>query len=326
MKHPAIALTALSFALASSAAFADEYAALLKAKKYAEVERAASARLGAEPNNAEALVAKTKAIVAQRQESRMDEAAKLAEQCIAAHPQKSECHGALGDALGNKAMMGGIMSAIGYAGKIREAYLKAVELDPNNIAARSSLQLYYLMAPGIVGGSKSKAQALAADTAKVNVQAGKLLQARIELDDEKLAQAENLTLSANPAGSDALQQLHLDVLSSVGNTYLHEKKYADAERVFQEVAKRHPESGIGAFGLARTLQEKGKPADAIPLYEKALAIEPRAAIYYRLGQCWQIASDKAKAMAAFEKALSFKPALPKQLKAEAEEQLKALKG
>jgi tetratricopeptide (TPR) repeat protein len=160
MKHSAVAALLLALVVQPALA-ANEYSAPLKAKKYAEVERMSNAKLSAEPNNADALIAKSKAILAQNVESRFDEAAKLAEQCIAAHPQRSDCHEALGEALGSKAMAGGIMSAIGYAGKIRDAFQKAVELDTNNLTARSSLQQYYVMAPGIAGGSTDKAQSLA---------------------------------------------------------------------------------------------------------------------------------------------------------------------
>jgi tetratricopeptide (TPR) repeat protein len=325
MKYSAVAALLLALVVQPALA-ANEYSALLKAKKYAEVERMSNAKLSAEPNNADALIVKSKAILAQNVESRFDEAAKLAEQCIAAHPQKSECHETLGEALGSKAMAGGIMSAIGYAGKIRDAFQKAVELDANNLTARSSLQQYYVMAPGIAGGSTDKAQSLAVETGKINPAAGKLLQARMLLVDDKFMQAESEALAVNAAGSDALQDIQLDVLRAIGFNYVKDKKYGDAERLFRELEKRYPDRALGVYGQARTLQERGKNAEAIPLFEKALAVEPEAVTYYRLGQCLQATSEKSKAAAAFEKAVSYKPALPKKLKAEAEEQLKALRG
>jgi Tfp pilus assembly protein PilF len=60
--------------------------------------------------------------------------------------------------------------------------------------------------------------------------------------------------------------------------------------------------------------------------KKPWRVEPDAVTYYRLGQCLQATSEKSKAAMAFERALSYKPALPKKLKAEAEEQIKALRG
>lgn len=320
-----LAAAGLGLLFAMQSAAAHEYTAQLKARKYAEVERAVSAKLAAEPNNADALIARTELILNEGKESRIDEAAKLAELCVAAHPDRSECHEALGNVLGSKAVNAGIMSAIGYAGKIRDAFLKAIELDPRNFDARSSLMQFYMQAPGIVGGGKGKAQTLVADTAKVNPAAGKLLQVHLDLDDDKIAKAEADLLAVNTAGSASLADMQRGLLASVGYNYIQHKKYADAERVFREVQQRFPDSEVGLYGQARNLQEQGRHKDAIPLFEKALAIEARSHLYYRLGQCYQATSEKAKAVAAYEKALALKPELRKKIKSDAEEQLKALK-
>ncbi|MDP2367822.1 tetratricopeptide repeat protein [Rhodoferax sp.] len=319
-------VAALCLLLTSQSVASHEYSSLIRAKKYEEVERLASSRLAAEPNQADALVGRVEAIVTQGLEHRFDEAVKLAEQCIAAHPQKSGCHEALGNALGTKAMTAGILSAMGYAGKIRDAFKKAVELDPQNLDARFSLLQYYLQAPGIVGGGKGNAQELVTQTAKVSADAAKLMQAQLDLADDAFAKAEAAALSIQAPGSLTLQDAQRDLLIGLGTKYVQDKKYADGQRVFQEVARRFPDSEWGPYGMARTLQEQGRNKDAITLFEKALAIEPRAHIHYRMAQCWQALSDKSKALAAFEKSLDFKPGLGKKQRADAQEQLKALRG
>lgn len=319
------ALAAVALSCASPAVHAHAYSAAIKAKKYAEVEQAASAKLATDPQNAEALIARVDLIVAQGQEARLEEAVKLAEQCIAAHPQKSECHEALGNALGTKAMMGGIMSAIGYATDIRDAFKKAVELDAKNLDARFSLLTYYQQAPGIVGGGSGKAKDLAAETAKVHPEAGKLMQAAIALADEDFAKAEALALSANPKGSDVMVETQRNTLYAVGGQQARNKQYAEAQRVFADLEKRYPDSALGAFGQARVMQEQGKHADALPLLERALSVDAAAHIHYRLGQSLQAVNDKARAVAAYEKALGFKPALSKKQRADAQDQLKTLK-
>lgn len=324
-RSPFLTAAILGTLLAAQAAGAHEYSEQIRAKKYAEVERAVGIKLAAEPNNADALVAKTELILIEGKESRLDEAARLAEQCIAAHPQHSECHEALGNVLGTKAVTAGIMSALGYAGKIRDAFQKAVELDPKNYSARSSLLQYYLQAPALVGGGSGKAQTLVAETARVNPAAGKLLQAELDIGDDKTAKAETDLLSVNAGGSPELSDLQRGLLSNVGTSYIQQKKYADAERVFRDLQQRYPDHEIGSYGLARNLQEQGKPRDAIPYFEKAIAIEARSHFYYRLGQCYQAANDKARAVGAYEKALATKPELRKKMKSDAQDQLKTLK-
>ena len=321
-----LSLATVCLVLASQSAASHEYSSLIRTKKYDEVERLTTAKLLTEPTSADALLGKVEVILAKGLEHRLDKAVKLAERCIAAHPEMSTCHEALGNALGTKAMTAGILSAMGYAGKIRDAFKKAVELDPKNLDARFSLLQYYQQAPGIVGGGKGKAEELLAQTVKVNAHAAKLMQALVELADDEYARAEATALALSVSGEQVLLDTQRDVLVSLGSKYAQRKQYADSQRVFQEIQKRFPQSEWGPYGLARTLQEQGKNLDALPLFERALAIEPRAHIYYRIGQCWQALSDQSKALAAFEKSLDFKPGLSKKQRADAQEQLKVLRG
>ncbi|MCH8617757.1 tetratricopeptide repeat protein [Undibacterium sp. TS12] len=320
------ALIASSFALLlTQTAGAHEYDALMKAKKYAEAEKAATAKLSSDANNMDALLVKAELILAEGKTDKLDDAAKYAEQCIAAHPQSSECHEMLGNVLGSKATSGGMLAAMSYAGKIRDAFLKAVELDPKNYSARSSLLQYYLMAPAIAGGGKSKAQNLVIETAKINAAAGSLLQASLDLSDDKFSSAETAALSAIPGSNETLGKMQRNTLYGIGAKYVQQKKFSDAERVFGELQQRFPDKNLGAFGMGRSLQEQGKHKEAIAWYEKAQTLDSSAGVFYRLAQCQQAVNDKNKAISNFEKALSYKPGLSKKLRDDAEDQLKALK-
>ncbi|MFC0350268.1 tetratricopeptide repeat protein [Undibacterium danionis] len=323
---PLVPLVSLAAALfASNIATAHEYDALLKAKKYAEVEKAVATKLTSEPNNPDALIAKTELILIEGKESRLDEASKYAEQCINAHPKNSECHEALGNVLGTKAQKGGVMSAIGYVGKIRDSFKKAIELDPNNFSARSSLMQFYLQAPSFVGGGTGKAKDLIVETIKFSPAAGALLQASLDLQDDNIERATSGALAVNTSNSEALARQQRNILSGIGHAQVNAKKFAEAERIFRELTQRFPDAVHGYFGLGKTMQEQGKAKDAIPLLEKAMTIDASAAIFYRLGKSWQLLGDKVKALAAFEKALNFKPELPKKTKSEVEDLIKSLK-
>src|SRR5579863_1138426 len=73
-------------------------------------------------------------------------------------PQNSLYQLWLGRAYGEKADRAGFFSAAGLAKKVRIAFERAVELDPQNWEARTDLAEFYLEAPGIVGGGKDKAR------------------------------------------------------------------------------------------------------------------------------------------------------------------------
>jgi tetratricopeptide (TPR) repeat protein len=305
---------------------AHEYDALIKAKKYAEVEKAVAAKLSTDANNPDALIAKTELILIEGKESRLDEAVKIAEQCIAANPKNSECHEALGNVLGTKAMRGGVMSAITYVGKIRDSFKKAIELDPNNFSARASLMQFYLQAPGFVGGGTDKAKDLIIETIKFSPAAGALLQASLDLHEDNFDRASSTALAVNTANSEALAKHQRNVLSSIGHALTNNKKMVEAERIFRELCNRFPDSAMGFYGMGKVLLEQGKAKEAIPHFEKSILIEASANAFYRIGKAWQNLGDKVKAVTAFERALSFKPELAKKPKADAEDQLKALKG
>ncbi|MDQ2820208.1 MAG: tetratricopeptide repeat protein [Pseudomonadota bacterium] len=318
-------LMAASLLFLTQAAFADDYAAAFKAKRYQDVERMANAALAIDPRDPRALRAKADALLSTAPDTRLDEALKLAEQCVAAHPKESICHEALGNVLGTKALNAGIFSAMGYAGKIRDAFRTAVDLDPANVSAKFSLAQYYLAAPGIVGGGVDKAQALAAETGKTNPAAASVLLAMIDVQNDDLGKAEGRALSFAPSKVDDLANQQRDVWWSIGQSYVQTKKFTDADRVFRTMQTRYPDSELGAYGLARTLQEQGQHSNALPLFEQATTLAPRAVIYYRMAQSLQATHADATASAAYTRALALRPALGKKMREDAVKQVKLLK-
>ena len=304
---------------------AHAYTAQLKAQKFDEVDKATHAALAANPENVEALLGRIDLLLSMHQESKLDDAVRLAEQCIQVAPTRSECHEYLGNALGTKALNAGLLSAMGSVGKIRNAFKKAVELDPKNIDARFSLLQFYQQAPGIVGGGKGNARALVAQTLPINADASKLMQASEDLVEREFAKVEIAVQMPLPADPYDLQDRQRELMMSLGSTYVREKKNVDALRIFADMQKRFPDSELGAFGAGRAYQEQGKYTDAIAQFEKAQAIKATAPMHFRIGQSWQALNDKPKAIAAYERALAFKPELGKKQREDAQEQLKALK-
>ena len=68
----------------------------------------------------------------------------------------------LGRAYGFKASHASPFTALGLAIKVRIAFERAVQLDPENIHAMNDLGEFYVEAPSLIGGGPDKAQALAA--------------------------------------------------------------------------------------------------------------------------------------------------------------------
>jgi tetratricopeptide (TPR) repeat protein len=91
-----------------------------------------------------------------------DNAIRECELAVADDPSSSENQMWLGRAYGFKASHANPISALNLAIKVRVAFERAVQLDPENINAMSDLGEFYVAAPGLIGGGLDKAQALAA--------------------------------------------------------------------------------------------------------------------------------------------------------------------
>ncbi|HEY1993406.1 MAG TPA: tetratricopeptide repeat protein [Edaphobacter sp.] len=77
-------------------------------------------------------------------------------------PASSDDQMWLGRAYGFKASHANPLSALSLAVKVRVAFERAVQLDPENIHAMNDLGEFYVAAPSLIGGGLDKAQALAA--------------------------------------------------------------------------------------------------------------------------------------------------------------------
>jgi tetratricopeptide (TPR) repeat protein len=101
------------------------------------------------------------------------------EQAIAAEPGNSEYHLWLGRAFGRRAETSSPFTAPRYASKTRQAFEKAVELDPKNKEAINDLFEYYLEAPGFLGGGVDKAVKLSSRIAELDPVEGHYAQFRL---------------------------------------------------------------------------------------------------------------------------------------------------
>jgi tetratricopeptide (TPR) repeat protein len=88
-------------------------------------------------------------------------AVEMAEKAARLDATKAAYFSQLGLALGTRMGEVGFMQQAMMAGKLKQAFSTAVELDPNDVAALIGLSRYYSNAPEIAGGSLTKAKELA---------------------------------------------------------------------------------------------------------------------------------------------------------------------
>jgi tetratricopeptide (TPR) repeat protein len=191
---------AIAASLAAQPPFADIGAAdralagdvpAYKALLAGRVEEAASLlreTLAAHPTDALAHQLLCRVAYAQDQ---AEEAVTQCEQAVANDPAGSDHRLWLGRAYGMKARHAGPFAGFSLARRVQASFARAVELDPNNVAALNDLGEYYVAAPSIVGGGSDKARALAARIMPRFPAAAHRLLARMAVADNDLSTAES---------------------------------------------------------------------------------------------------------------------------------------
>jgi tetratricopeptide (TPR) repeat protein len=162
-----------------------------RALQEGRVEDAASllrATLAASPSDATAHQLLCRVAYAQNQ---ADSAIAQCELAVANGPSNSDHRLWLGRAYGLKARHAGPIAGFSLARKVQASFARAVELDPNNVAAINDLGEYYVAAPFIVGGGSDKARALAARVMPRFPAAAHRMLARLADADNDTATAES---------------------------------------------------------------------------------------------------------------------------------------
>lgn len=312
---PAALLLSLSALGAQAGLLKDpQWSTWLDAGKTAELDKAGRAHVQSQPDDAQGYLAVALAALSTSEPAALESALKTAEACVARLPQAAQCHYALGSVVGQQAMTASMFKMVGMASRIREAFAKAVELDPLFFEARDGLVQYYLMAPSIAGGSVTKAREAAEAVQTRQPEQAKLLRARIAAKEEKWADAER-ELNAIRSDDKGLRDEARGVWGQMAFKLMSDKQPAKARPMFEQLARDYPGHAIGPYGLGRVLIDSGKADEAIALLERARALEGAAElpIDHRLGIALLAKGDKAGAKAALERFVKNTRANPRNL-------------
>ena len=100
----------------------------------------------------------------------------------------------------------------------------------------------------------------------------------------------------------------IDYTMNSANQFWKEKKYSNAYDEFKKVLEVEPNHFEAQFGLANSLKAQGKPDQAIPEYEKAIALnEKDPGAYGQLGLIYEQKQELAKAVNHYKKYLENAP-------------------
>jgi tetratricopeptide (TPR) repeat protein len=200
------------------------------------------------PEEAAALIERGKGFYAkedyQRAMEAFEEAVKLA-------PNVSEYHVWLGRAYGRRAESTSkwrFLSALSLAGKTRESFERAVELDNTNKDALLSLFDFYLEAPGMVGGGIEKAEQLAARIEKIYPAQGARSWAAIYEKRGEFDRAGQRLRQARELEPDEVGHL-----LSLASFLSRRGRYDESDELYQQALQLAPESPDVWFSRGKAL-------------------------------------------------------------------------
>jgi tetratricopeptide (TPR) repeat protein len=317
---------------------------LLEAHHIKRLRAWAEPRVAANPNDAQAAYYLA---YAKEEFGDFEGALPLAEKALSLDVNNPRNHLLVAEICIQQGQKAGIFKGLGLARRFRDEASKAASLDPKYIDPRESLMEFYFEAPGMAGGDKKKAWALADEIGKIDAARGLLAQATLAGKEKNVAKQEDLyqkALTATPhdvrvlreaAGfyvSDAskkydlaekysLEALKLDEDRAapyvvLGVVYASAQRWKDLDAILTRSEKNVPDDFGTHYQTAKVLLTTGKELPRAEQYfRKYLTIEPEAGApswagaHWRLGQVLEKEGRKADAIAEVEQAVKMQPDL-----------------
>jgi tetratricopeptide (TPR) repeat protein len=175
------------------------------------------------------------------------------EKAAGADPASSRYAHWLGRAYGRRAETSTPFTAPRWASRARQAFEKAVELDPNNNEAVNDLFEYYLQAPGFLGGGYDKAASLAERIARRDAVEGHYAHARLA---EKRKDARSAEQQFRRAAELAPGQVGR--LIDLARFLAKQGRFQESEQSFQRAARVAPNNPKLLYERASTYIETGR--------------------------------------------------------------------
>ncbi len=239
-----------------------------------------------------------------------EQAVDWAKKSVALAPHSARYQILLGDAYTSYVNDVSIFRKLGVAHKIRDAYQKATQLDPDNADAHFSLTMFYLLAPGIAGGSDDKAAEQIRTLAKLDPGMADLAQARRATKDKQDAKVEGLLRKAAAAAKDDSGYMVL------GAYLLSRQRSKQALAVFRQAMTAYPHDPDAYYQVGKLAATgKADPQAGIKALETYLGMSidwtkgnpPFCRAHYRLAQIWMRLGDRAKARSEYRQSLQLDP-------------------
>ena len=253
--------------VAGSLEYADPEA-LITGGHWSEAEAAAQAIVNEDPLDAMGWYLLGRTLFERGRAVDLDAAVSHLSRAVSLEPGFAPAWFWLGRASGQLAGSGSLMKRINLAAQSREAFAKALELDPDNFEYAYALVQFYLRAPAMVGGSKGKAEDVIQKFSGEYPEEKLLLEASVSLaghDDERVLL---LLLEAGDSDDRLVRRTWKEIALHLGQRQLADQTWNEAVRTYRLVTERMPNLPAGYVGLGRALDERGDGEGAQRAYDE----------------------------------------------------------
>jgi Flp pilus assembly protein TadD len=175
-------------------------------------------------------------------------AVEVLEKAVQLQPTDSMLWTWLGRAYGRRAETAFALSALPLANKTREAFERAVKLDPKNGEAVNDLFEFYIEAPGLVGGGHDKARNLIPLIAKNSAAEGAFAAARLAEQEKEHRKAEEQLREAVARAPREVGRV-IDLAAF----FARHGRFEESDKTFMEAEKLAPEAPKVIFARAEAL-------------------------------------------------------------------------
>jgi len=208
-----------------------------------------------------------------------------------------------GGALGMKALEVNKFKALGLINDVKEAFLKAAEIDPNHIDVRWAMVELYMQLPGIIGGSKKKSLKYANELENLSKVDGYLAKGYIYEYDKELKLAESYYKKAINIGGSLTCYDKLTKLYESENEPI--KAIANIEDAYEKHDKNQMNYQIGKVSADFNVElDKGEHCLNIYIENHSVKdVVPIEWAYLRLAQIEKNRNNKSEALKWIDKAL-----------------------
>jgi tetratricopeptide (TPR) repeat protein len=271
---------------------------LIDSGHYKRARVLVEARYKENPNNAETLclMSRTRQLW-----ERLDEAEKFAEKAVALNPKEACYHFQLAEVSGQKAQKVSVFHQIGLGRQFKKEADLTLQLDPKHVGALKDMMMFYLEAPGIIGGDKNKARGIADQLMKIDPVEGYFAQITLARKEKQEGGSEEYLRKAVEARPDSYA-----ARIALGSHLLNQKKFEEADRHSKEALKLHPDrtGSYVVLALSAALQDRWADVDAI-LAQAEKAVPDNFIAFFRVANnCLGRKTELARAERYFRKYLT----------------------